>query len=292
MSFPPRVRKEGASMFHKTIKKKKHLLYGVVIAVSIVLLLSGIFSCIKGENPALHEIVSFDTSYYGTERNPVYAFALRKEDGNWLFSASCPVGDRKNHYTSFGPFPIPAADVEGFLAILRETDEIARLRRYRKPVWTRFIHISDAPARSSGMTFTDGNSIRKETSISEQALDYLYALADKHHQAAENAEMKAVSINRSCMDHSSSYSFTLEKDGNHWPLCYTRIGYRGSMVRRGFCHLFTRIKAIKQSSRRTNGIRCLWKPCKEKAISNICWMFFCTAQPRKRRLWLPSKEKR
>ena len=216
MSFPPPVRKEGASMCHKTIKKKKHLLYGVVIAVSIVLLLSGIFGCIKGENPALHEIVSFDTSYYGTERNPVYAFALRKEDGNWLFSASCPVGDRKNHYTSFGPFPIPAADVEGFLAILRETDEIARLRRYRKPVWTRFIHISDAPARSSGMTFTDGNSIRKETSISDQALDYLYALADKHHQAAENAEMKAVSINRSCMDHSSSYSFTLEKDGNHW----------------------------------------------------------------------------
>ena len=104
MSFPPRVRKEGASMCHKTIKKKKHLLYGVVITVSIVLLLSGIFGCNEGENPPLHEIVSFDTSYYGTERNPVYAFALRKEDGNWLFSASCPVGDRKNHYTSFGPF--------------------------------------------------------------------------------------------------------------------------------------------------------------------------------------------
>ena len=46
------------------------------------------------------------------------------------------------------------------------------------------------------------------------------------------------------------------------------------------------------SSRRMNGIRFLWKPCKEKAISNICWMFFCTAQPMKRRLWLPSKEKR
>ena len=43
---------------------------------------------------------------------------------------------------------------------------------------------------------------------------------------------------------------------------------------------------------RTNGIRCSWKPCKEKATSNICLMFFCTAQPKKRRLWLPSKEKR
>ena len=47
-----------------------------------------------------------------------------------------------------------------------------------------------------------------------------------------------------------------------------------------------------RSSRRTNGIRCSWKPCKEKATSNICLMFFCTAQPKKRRLWLPSKEKR
>ena len=47
-----------------------------------------------------------------------------------------------------------------------------------------------------------------------------------------------------------------------------------------------------RSSRRTNGIRCSWKPCNEKATSNICWMFFCMAQPRKRRLWLPSKEKR
>lgn len=47
-----------------------------------------------------------------------------------------------------------------------------------------------------------------------------------------------------------------------------------------------------QSSRRMNGILCSWKLCKEKAISNICWMFFCMVQPRKRRLWLPSKEKR
>ena len=47
-----------------------------------------------------------------------------------------------------------------------------------------------------------------------------------------------------------------------------------------------------RSSRRTNGIPCSWKPCKEKATSNICLMFFCTAQPKKRRLWLPSKEKR
>lgn len=41
-----------------------------------------------------------------------------------------------------------------------------------------------------------------------------------------------------------------------------------------------------------NGIPCSWKPCKEKAISNICLIFSCTALPKKRKLWLPSKEKR
>ena len=39
-------------------------------------------------------------------------------------------------------------------------------------------------------------------------------------------------------------------------------------------------------AKRTNGILCSWKPCNEKAISNICWMFFCIAQLRKRGLWL------
>lgn len=59
-----------------------------------------------------------------------------------------------------------------------------------------------------------------------------------------------------------------------------------------FHHLRTWKQQYAQNSRRMNGILCSWRPCKEKAISNICWMFFCMAQPRKRRLWLPSKEKR
>ena len=46
------------------------------------------------------------------------------------------------------------------------------------------------------------------------------------------------------------------------------------------------------SSRRMNGIPCSWKPCKEKAILNICLIFSCMALPKKRKLWLLSKEKR
>ena len=59
-----------------------------------------------------------------------------------------------------------------------------------------------------------------------------------------------------------------------------------------FHHLRTWKQQYAPKQPEMNGIRCSWKHCKEKAISNICWMFFCTAQPRKRRLWLPSKEKR
>ena len=65
--LPPRVRKEGASMCHKTIKKKKHLLYGVVIAVSIVLLLSGILAASRGK--PLLSMRSFRSIHLITVRN-------------------------------------------------------------------------------------------------------------------------------------------------------------------------------------------------------------------------------
>ena len=47
-----------------------------------------------------------------------------------------------------------------------------------------------------------------------------------------------------------------------------------------------------RNSQRTNGIHCLWKLCKEKAISNICWIFFCWANRKKRKLLYRSNEKR
>ena len=49
----------------------------------------------------------YHTSYYGMASNPVYAFVLRKQDENWLFSASCWVKSREDYYTSFSSFPIP-----------------------------------------------------------------------------------------------------------------------------------------------------------------------------------------
>lgn len=193
---------------------KKKNVCKVMIIVSALSMFSGLFGCSGSKKYTADEVVSFYTSYSGMERYPVYSFALRKEDENWLFSASCYVGSRKEHYASFSSVQIPPEDAEGFLEIILEEGEIKRLRKYREPI--HFFHISDAPMRISGMTFTDGSSIDKETAFGDKTLDYLYALADRHYEAAEKIEIRAVSVHSSCMDHSSSYSFTIEKEGDDW----------------------------------------------------------------------------
>ena len=192
----------------------KHIVYKVVAIVSILSLLLGLFGCGGNKKYTIDDIVLVHTGYYGMESTPVYSFAMRKEEDNWVFSASCRVGSNKDHYTSFSSFPITDEDAQGFLQIIREDGEIERLFKYRNPI--RIFHISDAPARSFGMTFSDGNSIEKKTKPGDRALDYLYALADRHYKSAESVEVTAVSIHRNCMDYSSSCSFYLEKNEGVW----------------------------------------------------------------------------
>ena len=182
--------------------------------MSILSLLLGLFGCGGNKKYTIDDIVLVHTGYYGMESNPVYSFAMRKEEDNWVFSASCRVGSNKDHYTSFSSFPITDEDAQGFLQIIREDGEIERLFKYRNPI--RIFHISDAPARSFGMTFSDGNSVEKETRLGDRALDYRYALADRHYKSAESVEVTAVSIHRNCMDYSSSCSFYLEKNEGVW----------------------------------------------------------------------------
>ena len=192
----------------------KHIVYKVVAIVSILSLLLGLFGCGGNKKYTIDDIVLVHTGYYGMESNPVYSFAMRKEEDNWVFSASCRVGSNKDHYTSFSSFPITDEDAQGFLQIIREDGEIERLFKYRNPI--RIFHISDAPARSFGITFSDGNSVEKETRLGDRALDYLYSLADRHYKSAESVEVTAVSIHRNCMDYSSSCSFCLEKNEGVW----------------------------------------------------------------------------
>ena len=80
--------------------------------MSVVLTVSALFGCGGSGKYTVDDIISFHTSYYGMASNPVYAFALRKQDENWLFSASCNLKSREDYYTSFSSFPIPTEEAE------------------------------------------------------------------------------------------------------------------------------------------------------------------------------------
>lgn len=209
-------------MYCKTIKKRKKLLYRAMVTILTLSMLSGLIGCAlidKYTSSEVHQIVSFSaTSQSSMSIIPTYAFALRKEDGEWFFSADCHVDSPQSHYTSFNSFPIPAEDVKGLLKIIDEEQELKRLRKYREPLLTRLFGslISDGGWDYTRVAFTDLEPLERETLPCDKVRDYLRDLAEKHCQAAESVEIVAVSINRSCMDHSSSYSFTLEKDGGHW----------------------------------------------------------------------------
>ena len=189
--------------------------------MSVFLVGSGLFGCESSKKHTVDDIISLHTSYYGMESDPVYAFALQKQDENWLFSASCRVKSREDYYTSFSSFPIPTEEAEEILEIIREEGEIERLRKYRNPI--RIFHIADAPTRSSGMTFIDGNSIDKETELCDRAIDCMRDLADRHYEAAEKAgltaiknELTSVFIRLKDTEPWRSHSFTLKKDGDRW----------------------------------------------------------------------------
>ena len=174
--------RSAADRFNKTMK---HTICKVVTVVFALLPVFGLFGCGGGKKYTSDDVVLINTAYYGTEMNPVYSFALKKEKDGWLFSADCLVGRQKDHYTSFGSFPITAEDAEAFLHIICEDCEIEKLYKRRNPI--RIFRSSDAPTRSSGMTFSDGNTIEKETMLGDRALNYLYALADRYCEAAESS---------------------------------------------------------------------------------------------------------
>ena len=110
-------------------------------------ILSFLFGFVGNTKYIADDITLINTSYYGMERNPMYSFALQKQDENWLFSASCYVQGQDNHYASFDSFPIPTEDAEEFLKIIDEENEINHLYKYRNR--PRILSASDAPMRSS-----------------------------------------------------------------------------------------------------------------------------------------------
>ena len=155
------------------MKRKARIAAAVVLAF---LPIFGLLGCGESEKFTADDLVLIHT---------VYCFALKKEENGWLFSADCLVGEQKEHYASFESFPVPAEDAAGFLQIISEDGEIKKLYKHRNPI--RFFHISDVPACSLGMTFSDGSTMEKEAILGDRAIDYLYVLADRYYKAAEGS---------------------------------------------------------------------------------------------------------
>ena len=205
-------------MCHETTKRKKKLLYRTIIAMSIFSLLSGLFGCggsAQSTSSEVNQIVSFSTtSQSSMSVTPMYAFALRKKDGEWFFSANCYVDSPQSHYTSFSSFPIPAEDAEGLLKIIDEEQELQRLRNYREPLLTRLFAplVLDGGWDYTRVAFTDLEPLERETLPCDKVRDYLRDLAEKHCQAAESVEIVAVSVSRESPDPSIACSFTLKKE--------------------------------------------------------------------------------
>ena len=105
----------------------KHTVRRAAAVVLAFLPIFGLFGCGESERNTADDLVLIHTVYYGTERNPVYCFALKKEENGWLFSADCLVGEQKEHYTSFAAFPVPAEDAAELLRIISEDGEILNI---------------------------------------------------------------------------------------------------------------------------------------------------------------------
>lgn len=163
----------------------KHTVRRAAAVVLAFLPIFGLFGCGGSKKHTADELILLNTVYYGTARDPVYAFALKKEENGWLFSADCLVGEQKEQYTSFAAFPVPAEDAAELLRIISEDGEIERLKKHRNPI--HFFHSSDAPARMTQMTFSDGSTMEKEAILGDRALNYLYVLADRYYKAAEGS---------------------------------------------------------------------------------------------------------
>ena len=64
----------------------KHTVCKVVTVVFALLPVFGLFGCGEGEKYTSDDVVLINTAYYGTEMNPVYSFALKKEKDGWTLS--------------------------------------------------------------------------------------------------------------------------------------------------------------------------------------------------------------
>lgn len=85
----------------------------------------------------------------------------------------------------------------------------------------------DIDESKTEIQYKDAEGKRQSFSPRRYAFSYDFYIVINVNNPSEKIEIRAVSVHSSCMDHSSSYSFTIEKEGDDWFFSFDAALNRG-----------------------------------------------------------------
>ncbi len=146
--------------------------------MGILTLLGGMFGCDGGSVYTADELTGISISCGRMDIRSCYSFALSKgSDDSWLFSSDCFINGLEREI-SIRECEISSEDVEEIISIVREKELIERLQKQKKPLRLGFV--SDEESFSAHMSFSDGEAIDGDISLSSELEDCFYRLAEKY----------------------------------------------------------------------------------------------------------------
>lgn len=150
--------------------------------MSVLSFLTGMLGCGKAANYSENDIFSVSSTCGHMDFSFSYSFYAVKNDGNWLFSASCAV-DTDNPRIEFEDFPINSEDAQKLLRIIKTQNDLEKLRSYTKPIFKA--QVLDETTYYSSIFFSDGENVSAPKRLSDETIEYFYQLAKKYNGTAK-----------------------------------------------------------------------------------------------------------
>lgn len=191
-------------------------------AVLLMLLMcstTGLLSCSSGNKYTPDDLTSVKTNCVSTSDAHSYDFSLDKRDDDWFLSSECYI----NGYTEqaeFTEYRIEHDDAAELMKLLSTEGIINNLKKYRESLFKH--QADDETVYYSTLTFKDGESICKKTTLDESLIALFYSLTEKYSVAAQEKlyedidNLVSVSISSNSMYFPQTYSFSIEQNGDEW----------------------------------------------------------------------------
>lgn len=148
------------------------------IATVILAALTGLLCYGRAPQPAQHdlgEIREVSVSCNHMDRSYSYYFRLHREEGKWLFDATCFTHDHEQE-TVFENLEIGEQEIKALFEILERNDSIAYAENYKKPKKSDFV-IMDETTYVFCLTFSDGRQY-STYDCQEELEQFFYRLAE------------------------------------------------------------------------------------------------------------------